>query len=102
MRGAARDSQGDLTALNAGLLFDHMALDEKDLPDRGKVEGIIERGAAPNASWLKAAMIQRGDRIAQMVIAPVPRIAMIETKTLDTTDRGAGGFGSTGVASPSE
>ena len=43
--------------------------------------------------------INRGDRIAQMVIAPVPRIAMIETNSLDSTERGAGGFGSTGVAS---
>ena len=43
--------------------------------------------------------INRGNRIAQMVIAPVPRIAMIETNSLDSTERGAGGFGSTGVAS---
>lgn len=43
-------------------------------------------------------IINRGDRIAQMVIAPVPRIAMIETNSLDKTDRGAGGFGSTGVS----
>ncbi|MGJ8527275.1 dUTP diphosphatase [Maritalea sp.] len=43
-------------------------------------------------------VINRGDRIAQMVIAPVPRIAMIETNSLDKTDRGAGGFGSTGVS----
>jgi dUTP pyrophosphatase len=42
--------------------------------------------------------INRGDRIAQMVIAPVPKITMIETDVLDTTERGAGGHGSTGVA----
>lgn len=40
--------------------------------------------------------IHRGDRIAQMVIAPVSRARLVETKTLDATDRGAGGFGSTG------
>jgi dUTP pyrophosphatase len=42
-------------------------------------------------------VIRRGDRIAQMVIAPVWQAAFIETETLDETARGAGGFGSTGI-----
>ena len=42
-------------------------------------------------------VIQRGDRIAQLVVAPVTHAAMIEVETLDDTVRGAGGFGSTGV-----
>jgi dUTP pyrophosphatase len=42
--------------------------------------------------------IQRGDRIAQMVIAPVTQAKMIEVTSLDETTRGAGGFGSTGGA----
>ncbi len=37
-----------------------------------------------------------GTRIAQMVIAPVARVAVEEVQTLDDTARGAGGFGSTG------
>lgn len=41
--------------------------------------------------------IERGDRIAQMVIAPVMRVAWEEVETLDETDRGEGGFGHTGV-----
>jgi dUTP pyrophosphatase len=41
--------------------------------------------------------IQRGDRIAQLVVAPVTHAAMIEVDALDDTVRGAGGFGSTGV-----
>ena len=41
--------------------------------------------------------INRGDRIAQAVLAPVTRAIMVETLELDTTARGAGGFGSTGV-----
>ena len=41
-------------------------------------------------------IIQRGDRIAQMVIAPVTRIHWTETESLDETARGAGGFGSSG------
>lgn len=40
--------------------------------------------------------IRRGDRIAQMVIAPVTQGAWTEVAVLDDTTRGAGGFGSTG------
>lgn len=41
-------------------------------------------------------VIARGDRIAQMVIAPVTRVSWSEVDTLDETARGAGGFGSSG------
>ena len=41
--------------------------------------------------------VAKGDRIAQMVIAPVLRAEIVEADALDSTDRGAGGFGSTGV-----
>jgi dUTP pyrophosphatase len=40
--------------------------------------------------------IRRGERIAQMVIAPVVQAQLIPTASLSTTDRGGGGFGSTG------
>lgn len=40
--------------------------------------------------------IRRGDRIAQLVIAPVIQAAWTEVESLDETARGAGGFGSTG------
>ena len=40
--------------------------------------------------------LQRGDRIAQLVIAPVARLAWRESETLPESTRGAGGFGSTG------
>jgi len=39
--------------------------------------------------------IEKGDRIAQMIILPVPYGVMVEVKELDETKRGAGGFGST-------
>jgi dUTP pyrophosphatase len=42
--------------------------------------------------------ITRGARIAQMIVAPVTTITWKETDTLSDTDRGAGGFGSTGVS----
>ena len=41
--------------------------------------------------------ISRGDRIAQMVIAPVSQASWNPVESLDETQRGAGGFGSTGV-----
>lgn len=41
--------------------------------------------------------VETGDRIAQMVIAPVTRAEVVEKDELDATDRGEGGFGSTGV-----
>lgn len=43
--------------------------------------------------------IIEGDRIAQMVIIPIPFVTLVETDELSETNRGAGGFGSTGVSS---
>ena len=40
--------------------------------------------------------VVRGERIAQLVPAPVVRARFVEAETLDETDRGGGGFGSTG------
>jgi dUTP pyrophosphatase len=40
--------------------------------------------------------VRRGDRIAQLVLAPVVRAAWLPVEHLDETARGAGGFGSTG------
>lgn len=42
--------------------------------------------------------ISRGDRIAQMVIAPVLQADIVEVEALSETERGSGGFGSTGRA----
>ena len=41
--------------------------------------------------------VRKGDKIAQIVIAPVTQPDIVESDTVDSTDRGAGGFGSTGV-----
>ena len=57
---------------------------------RGEVAVVaINLGEAP-------VTIQRGDRIAQLVIAPVADVRVRETRTLPGTKRGAGGFGHTG------
>jgi dUTP pyrophosphatase len=42
--------------------------------------------------------IARGDRIAQLVVAPVSRVHLSEVDALDRTARGAGGYGSTGMS----
>lgn len=42
-------------------------------------------------------VVKHGDRIAQMVIAPVVQLEVSESENLDETERGEGGFGSTGV-----
>lgn len=44
--------------------------------------------------------IARGDRIAQMIIAPVTRARLVEASMLSGSARGVGGFGSTGVSHP--
>ena len=41
--------------------------------------------------------VRKGDKVAQLVIAPVTQPEIAEADAVDETDRGAGGFGSTGV-----
>lgn len=48
----------------------------------------------------KAFTIARGERIAQLVVAPVVQAELIETTVVTPTARGAGGFGSTGKGTP--
>jgi dUTP pyrophosphatase len=61
-----------------------------DADYRGEISVIlINHGPA-------AFTILRGERIAQMVIAPVLQAQLVQVTTLSATDRGSGGFGSTG------
>ena len=58
---------------------------------RGEVRVIMQNlGAEPF-------VIERGARIAQMVLQRVPRVAWVEAEELSETTRGAGGFGHTGA-----
>lgn len=43
-------------------------------------------------------VIRNGDRIAQLVISSVTQGVFVRTESLDSTERGSGGFGSTGVS----
>lgn len=52
---------------------------------------------AVNLDAEKSIHIERGERIAQLVIQKVPVVSLFEVDELDETDRGAGGFGSSGV-----
>ena len=64
-----------------------------DADYRGEVQVIlINLGAEP-------VVINRGDRIAQIVIQRIPPVRFEIVDTLDDTERGSGGFGSTGTAS---
>jgi dUTP pyrophosphatase len=58
---------------------------------RGELKVILaHHGSNPHT-------IERGDRIAQLVIAAVSRAVLEEVTDLDETERGSGGFGSTGT-----
>ena len=61
-----------------------------DADYRGEIGALlINHGSAPFE-------IRRGERIAQMVIASVSRAELVPATSLSATDRGSGGFGSTG------
>ena len=45
----------------------------------------------------EAFVINRGMRIAQLVIAPISHVKLVESASLDSTERSVGGFGSTGI-----
>ena len=42
-------------------------------------------------------IVHHGDRIAQAMLVPIPRVELIEASELSDTERGTGGFGSTGA-----
>ncbi len=63
-----------------------------DADYRGEVQVLLVNfGADPFA-------VTRGMRIAQLVVAPVTRVSLVEFDELDATGRARGGFGSTGLA----
>jgi dUTP pyrophosphatase len=57
---------------------------------RGEIKVILINHSSRTAEFVA------GDRIAQLVLAPVTRAEVVEVDELDDTERGAGGFGSTG------
>jgi dUTP pyrophosphatase len=61
-----------------------------DADYRGEIQVILINHGA------EAFTIRRGERVAQMVIAPVVQAQLVPVTALSDTDRGSGGFGSTG------
>jgi dUTP pyrophosphatase len=62
-----------------------------DADYRGEIQIIlVNLGAEPF-------LIDRGMRIAQLVIAPISHVKLVESTSLDSTERSVGGFGSTGT-----
>jgi dUTP diphosphatase len=61
-----------------------------DADYRGEIQVILINHGA------EAFTIRRGERVAQMVIAPVVQATLVPVASLSATDRGSGGFGSTG------
>ncbi len=62
-----------------------------DADYRGEVQVILANLSGTPFS------LRRGERIAQLIVAPVVRAALVEVEVLPATTRGSGGFGSTGV-----
>lgn len=60
---------------------------------RGELKVILQN-TDPHESFT----IHVGDRIAQLVVMPVPHMSFIPVETLSSTERGEGGFGSSGVS----
>lgn len=60
---------------------------------RGEVKVKLTRDLHSDADMV----VEVGDRVAQALILPVERIEFVDVPQLSTTDRGAGGFGSTGA-----
>ena len=86
----------------AGLIYARSGLAcKQDLAPANKV-GVIDsdyRGefiVALHNHGNQTRQVQHGDRIAQLVITPVFTPGFLEVTSLDETDRGTGGFGSTG------
>ncbi|EEK53382.1 Deoxyuridine 5'-triphosphate nucleotidohydrolase, DUTP [Bacillus cereus BGSC 6E1] len=64
---------------------------------RGEVGVLVDNIEIPKAANMQAHVIEKGTRIARGVIAPVRRAIFVEADKLSDSERGTGGFGSTGV-----
>jgi len=88
-----------------GLLFPRSSTSKTDLRLANCV-GVVDSGYRGEISFrykfdkgsffAELKRFQDGDRVGQLVIMPYPQIAMIEADELSSTERGEGGYGSTG------
>ena len=107
-------SETEVCAINLGvameipqghvmLLFPRSSIGKKTWLRMANSVGVIDsdyRGtihALYDNIALERQEINKGDRIAQGIIIPIPKVEFEEIEELSTTERGEGGFGSTGV-----
>lgn len=84
-----------------GLLFPRSSISNKNLLMANSV-GVIDAGFTGEVMVkfkrdVGSIPYSLGDKIAQLVIMPIPQIEFIETEELEETDRGEGSFGSSGA-----
>jgi len=63
---------------------------------RGELQATFKKVYGPNDVRIDQTDYKVGDRIAQIIIIPYPQITFVEVDELSITERGEGGFGSTG------
>jgi len=86
-----------------GLLFPRSSNTKKDLY-LGNHVGVVDSGYRgeiffkyrPYKGLMNSNIYEVGERIGQLIILPYPSIELVETETLTDSERGQGGFGSTG------
>jgi len=82
-----------------GLIWDKSGMSLKGIH---RLAGVIDSGYRGEVKVVminlsdKTLIIDKGMKIAQMLVQPVTQIQVVETEDLDETTRGEGGFGSTG------
>jgi dUTP pyrophosphatase len=82
-----------------GLVWDRSSMGKRGLKTLGGVIDSGYRGEIGIVLWNMSKEVQEiksGERIAQLLIQPVATPQTVEVESLDDTDRGAGGFGSSG------
>lgn len=86
-----------------GLVFPRSSVATKTTLSLGNGVGVIDsdyRGTVKfvyrNINLAMGKKYKKGDRVGQMMILPIPAVELVTAKELSDTDRGEGGFGSTG------
>ena len=85
---------------HVGLIADRSSLAKKGIKTAGGVIDAGYRGEIQVVLWNISpdpVQLKRGERIAQLLILPIATPAVAEVTSLDETQRGLGGFGSTGA-----
>lgn len=88
-----------------GLLFPRSSISKYDLSltncvgviDSGYRGEVIVKFRNTRIDEQYAKIYSKGDRVAQLIVMPYPKITLVETQELSRTERGEGGFGSTGI-----